>query len=78
MMAVAFYMTTWPVLREQNMNLFAIAADMTGGYADFNRMYCQLGLFALALGVFLTGAGPVSLDRWLFRGSASPKVDEMD
>lgn len=68
-MVVAFYLTSWPALAD--LGLFGIAADMADGYANYNRMYVQLALFVLAFGVFLTGAGPVSLDRWLFRPSAS-------
>lgn len=76
MMAVAFYLTSWPALAD--LGLFGIAADMAGGYANYNRMYVQLALFVLAFGVFLTGAGPLSLDRWLFRPSAPPKVPDED
>ena len=35
----------------------------------FNTAFCQAGLFLLAFGIFLTGAGPLSLDRILFGGS---------
>lgn len=75
-MAVAFYLTSWPVLTD--LGLFGVAADIAGGYANFNRMFVQLALFVLAFGVFATGAGPVSIDRWLFRSSAPPKVDDDD
>jgi len=74
-MVVAFYLTSWPALAESG--LFGIAADMTGGYANYNRLYVQAVLFVLAFGIFLTGAGPISLDRWLFRPSA-PKQPDSD
>lgn len=74
-MGVAFYMTSLPGLMESGV--FAVAADMTGGYAAYNRMYVQLALGVLALGVFLTGPGPLSLDRLLFR-SNHPRDHELD
>ncbi len=74
-MGVAFYLTSLPALLD--MGLFAIAADMTGGYAAYNRMFVQLALGTLALGVFLTGPGPLSLDRLLFRPN-HPKDPELD
>lgn len=64
-MGVAFYLTSYGLLLE--MGPFALAADIESGYAAFNRMYMQLSLGVLALGVFLTGPGPLSLDRLLFR-----------
>ena len=39
-------------------------------------MFAQLGLFVLAFGVFLTGAGPISLDRVLFRKTVDEDDDE--
>ena len=42
----------------------------------FNTAYCQAGLFVLAFGVFLTGAGPLSIDRILFGGPR--RVEEVD
>ena len=41
-------------------------------------MFAQLALFVLAFGVFLTGAGPISLDRALFRKSADDDEDDDD
>jgi len=58
-MGVAFYLTSWPLL--QDTSLFALAIP------DYNRLFAQAGLFALAFGVLLTGPGAVSLDRLLFR-----------
>lgn len=37
--------------------------------ADFNLVFAQMGLFVLALGVFLVGPGALSLDRAIFRRS---------
>jgi uncharacterized membrane protein YphA (DoxX/SURF4 family) len=41
-------------------------------------MFAQLALFVLAFGVFLTGAGPISLDRALFRKTVDEDDDEDD
>jgi uncharacterized membrane protein YphA (DoxX/SURF4 family) len=68
-MGVAFYVTTvqgagvfetWPWKFSQNIG-------------DFNRMYAQLGLGLLALGILLTGPGPISLDRLFFGGNKREK-----
>lgn len=37
--------------------------------ADFNLVFAQMGLFVLALGVFMVGPGALSLDRAIFRTS---------
>jgi uncharacterized membrane protein YphA (DoxX/SURF4 family) len=68
-MCFAFYLTTWPGLLDQGpiRSLFAWAAGVDG-YAPFNRMFAQLGLMALALGVFFTGGGALSADRIFFSG----------
>lgn len=63
---VAFCFTSATALVELG-GPFGVAADMAGGYAAFHTMYAQLGLCVLALGVLLTGPGPVSLDRLIFR-----------
>lgn len=65
-MAVAFWFTTAPMFAANGspMVLFDIA---THPFADFNRMHVQGALFVLAFGVFLVGAGAVSLDRMIFR-----------
>jgi uncharacterized membrane protein YphA (DoxX/SURF4 family) len=61
-MGMAFYLTTvrfngvfdqWPWDFAQNI-------------PNFNQMYSQLGLGVLALGIFLTGPGPLSFDRLFF------------
>lgn len=66
-MGVAFYLTSYATLLK--LGLFALAADIESGYAGFHSMYTQLALGVLALGIFLTGPGPVSLDRLLFRSN---------
>lgn len=58
-MGFAFYFTS-------------LAAITTHGFLelpipDFNQVFTQLGLFALAFGVMLTGAGGFSLDWLLFK-----------
>ncbi|MHC4106568.1 MAG: DoxX family protein [Planctomycetota bacterium] len=58
-MGFAFYFTS-------------LAAVTTHGFLelpipDFNRVFTQLGLFVLAFGVMLTGAGGFSLDWLLFK-----------
>ena len=59
-MGVAFYLTTLtPVLDYGALNL---------PLPVFNQAFTQIGLFALAVGVAMTGAGALSLDRMLFRG----------
>jgi uncharacterized membrane protein YphA (DoxX/SURF4 family) len=64
-MGFAYYLTSrWAPI---DPNLFAIARAEE--VPNFNRIFCQLGLFVLAFGVFLTGAGPLSLDRLLFGGT---------
>jgi uncharacterized membrane protein YphA (DoxX/SURF4 family) len=66
---------------------FAFWLTSVGGVADyglfslpipeFNRAFAQLGLFVLATGVLLTGAGGVSLDRALFRGGADDSEEHL-
>ncbi|HWB18885.1 MAG TPA: DoxX family protein [Phycisphaerales bacterium] len=64
-MGVAFYLVTM-----RTNNLFGtMPLDFAHDLAKFNTMFCQLGLFVLAFGLFLAGAGPLSLDRWLFAGN---------
>ena len=59
-MAVAFYLTSLtPVLDYGALNV---------PMPVFNQAFTQIGLFALALGVAITGAGGLSIDRLLFRG----------
>lgn len=67
-MGVAFHLTSWSLLLDSH--LFSLKVP------DFNRMFTQTGLFVLAFGVFLTGAGPISLDRALFRKTVDEDDDE--
>lgn len=67
-MGVAFYLTSWNVLLDSH--LFGLKVP------EFNQMFTQTGLFVLAFGVFLTGAGPISLDRALFRKTVDEDDDE--
>lgn len=72
-MGVAFYLTSLPALLDVGnvfTGLFNLPMDV------FTGMFAQLGLFVLAFGVFLTGAGPISLDRALFRKSFDEDDDE--
>jgi uncharacterized membrane protein YphA (DoxX/SURF4 family) len=75
-MGVAFYLTSLPGILDPG--LFALAQDIEGGYAAYNRTYVQLSLGVLALGIALVGPGPLSLDRLLFRprSSADARRDE--
>lgn len=65
-MAVAYWFTTAPMFAAKSspMVLFDIAVHP---FAEFNRMHVQGALFVLAIGVFLVGAGALSLDRMIFR-----------
>ncbi len=67
-MSVAFYLTSWNVLLDSHLFSLDLPA--------FNQMFTQTGLFVLAFGVFLTGAGPISLDRALFRKTVDEDDDE--
>ena len=62
-MGVAFYFTSLPALQNQGfLNL---------GHTESTTLFFQTALFVLALGVSLTGAGPLSLDRLLFTRTAT-------
>lgn len=65
-MGAAIYLTALPVI--EKVGLWDLAIP------DYNRLYCQAGLFVLAFGILLTGAGPLSLDRFLF--GRSERIDE--
>lgn len=41
----------------------------------FNQVYAQAALFVLAFGIFITGPGPLSLDRAIFRRSGPSEVE---
>lgn len=63
-MAMAFYMTSL-----DNLGTYFSMKDI----GQFNMLFCQLGLFVLAFGVFLTGPGRLSVDRMLFGRSPPPQ-----
>ena len=56
-MGMAVYLTTWDAVTSTRPDLFA------ENLGDYNRLFAQLGLGLLAFGIFLTGPGPLSLDR---------------
>jgi len=67
---VAFYFVSIGVNGILDSNPFDFAKNI----AQFNTAVAQLGLFVLAFGLLMTGAGPLSLDRLLFgRGGGSGK-----
>lgn len=74
-MCTAFYVTSLPALLGVG-NLFTGLFNLP--MDAFNGMFTQLGLFVLAFGVFLTGAGPISLDRALFRKGDDDDEDDDD
>jgi uncharacterized membrane protein YphA (DoxX/SURF4 family) len=59
-MGFAFWLTSYGAVTEHGF--FALPIG------DFNRAFAQVGLFVMAAGVMMTGAGGLSLDRALFRG----------
>ena len=64
----AFYLTSLdPFLADK----WAFLGD--GG--RYNGMFVQLALFAIAFGIFLTGPGRVSVDRFLFKGGQSEEFN---
>lgn len=68
-MGVAFYLTSLPALQSAPSVL-----DL--GHMQSSTLFLQCALFVLALGIALTGAGPLSLDRLLFTRSAPPDLDK--
>lgn len=67
-MGVAFYLTSLPVL--QTHGFFELSP------ADSSTLFLQTALFVLAMGIALTGAGPLSLDRLLFTRTATVESDK--
>ncbi len=63
-MGVAFYIVTMGDNNVCSMWPWTFAENI----GAFNTMYSQLGLGLLALGIFLTGPGPLSIDCILFGG----------
>jgi uncharacterized membrane protein YphA (DoxX/SURF4 family) len=74
-MGTAIYLTTWTSYIDTGPFAVAQGGD---GYLLFNHVFTQLGLGLLALGIFLTGPGPLSLDRLVFgkRGGRAGEVVE--
>ena len=70
-MLVAFYLTTWPSIANNGLigHLENMQAASTG--------FLQMSLFVLAFGVFLTGAGALSLDRFLFKPHEADTLDDL-
>ncbi|MCI0365372.1 MAG: DoxX family protein [Phycisphaerales bacterium] len=71
-MGVAFYMVSVQMNGALRTHPFEFAEDVNA----FHAMYCQLGLFVLAFGIFLTGPGKMSLDQLLFGGRRQIVVDD--
>ena len=65
-----FYLTSFDALQMKGWSLFNLTVP------EYNRLFCQAGLFVLAFGIFLIGPGPLSLDRLLFR--PTPKIAHDD
>lgn len=70
-MLVAFYLTTWPSIADNGLigHLENMQAASTG--------FLQISLFVLAFCVFLTGAGAMSLDRFLFKSNEVDTLDDL-
>jgi uncharacterized membrane protein YphA (DoxX/SURF4 family) len=70
-MGVAFYLVS------MKMNLIFQTHPLVFSEDPFKASTAgiQLSLFVLAFGVFLTGAGPLSIDRMLFGGGPEDPVD---
>lgn len=60
-MSAAFYLYSVRTLGVLQESPFTFSRQIN----DFNAVATQMGLFALAVGVLLTGPGPLSLDRFL-------------
>jgi len=67
-MGVAFYLTSLPALQKA-------PSILELGHMESSTLFLQSALFVLALGVALTGAGPLSLDRLLFTRSSPPEPE---
>lgn len=71
-MAVAFYLTSLDIVTQTW--IIHLLPDHT---PQFNTVFNQLGLMVLAFGIFLTGAGALSLDRFIF-GRSGGAVEPAD
>jgi uncharacterized membrane protein YphA (DoxX/SURF4 family) len=67
-MGVAFYLTSLGGVQEYGFFSMPIGVS--------NQVFAQLGLFVMAAGVAMTGAGAMSLDRALFRRAGDDGDDE--
>lgn len=66
-MVTAFWLTTVPVFAGiESTGVISQALAFAEQIGDYNRAVAQLALFVLALGLVLTGAGPLSVDAILF------------
>jgi uncharacterized membrane protein YphA (DoxX/SURF4 family) len=72
-MASAFYLVTVGQFGVLSTSPFTFAREL----GQYNAMVAQLALLVLALGVTLTGPGPLSLDRFIFR-SRKPEAGEIE
>jgi uncharacterized membrane protein YphA (DoxX/SURF4 family) len=70
-MALAFHIMSMDAFLDAP---FAIAQKHENA-AMFNQVYAQLALFVLAFGIFITGPGPLSLDRAIFRRTAPDDIE---
>jgi uncharacterized membrane protein YphA (DoxX/SURF4 family) len=68
-MGVAFWMTSFSGVQEYGF--FSMPVEVS------NQVFAQLGLFVLAAGVAMTGAGAMSLDRALFRPDGDDGDDHL-
>ncbi len=73
-MGVAFYLVSMGVNQVHTMDPFTFAENI----GAFNTLYSQAGLFVLAFGIFLTGPGPLSMDRALFATGRSRSGDDAE
>jgi hypothetical protein len=73
-MGVAFYLTSLDALIDTKL------IDLPLRHDAYNGLFTQAGLFVLAFGLVLTGPGPLSVDRAIFRrkdsSAALPENDE--
>lgn len=75
-MSVAFYLVSIQMNHMHQMNPLDWATPENA--MAFSTMIVQAGLFVLAFGIFLTGPGPLSLDRILFGGGRREEVVEAE
>ncbi|MHC4810327.1 MAG: DoxX family protein [Planctomycetota bacterium] len=77
-MGTAFWLTTVPAFAGlEASGAISSTLAFAASLGDYNRAVAQMALFVLALGIVLTGAGPLSVDAILFasdphKGAARP------